>query len=132
MLSPPITAVSGALYRVQFTISTRTAGQVTPYIGAGLVRVESKASGTNLATETSNEGRFFGGDQEKDHRALQFQVQLGQRLRHRPVATPADVVIDIGHKVQTGIVKYHPLLACEERYFPFVVRLVVRPGRRCK
>ena len=34
---------------------------VTPYIGARLVRVESKASGTRLATETSNEGRFFGG-----------------------------------------------------------------------
>ncbi len=33
----------------------------TPYVGAGIVRVESKASGTGLETETFNQGRFFGG-----------------------------------------------------------------------
>lgn len=32
---------------------------VTPYIGAGIVRVESKATG--FETETFNQGRFFGG-----------------------------------------------------------------------
>lgn len=33
----------------------------TPYVGAGIVRVESKASGTGLETETFNQGRYFGG-----------------------------------------------------------------------
>jgi hypothetical protein len=32
---------------------------VTPYVGAGIVRVESKATG--FETVTSNEGRYFGG-----------------------------------------------------------------------
>jgi len=32
---------------------------VTPYIGAGIVRVESKATG--FASETFNQGRYFGG-----------------------------------------------------------------------
>jgi hypothetical protein len=33
----------------------------TPYIGAGIVRVESKVSTAGLSDETFNEGRFFGG-----------------------------------------------------------------------
>jgi hypothetical protein len=32
---------------------------VTPYVGAGIVRIESKATG--FETVTSNEGRYFGG-----------------------------------------------------------------------
>ncbi len=32
---------------------------VTPYVGAGIVRVESKATG--FETETFNQGRYFGG-----------------------------------------------------------------------
>jgi hypothetical protein len=34
---------------------------VTPYAGAGSVRVRSSASGTPLAEERFNQGRFFGG-----------------------------------------------------------------------
>ena len=34
---------------------------VTPYVGAGIVRVESKVSAAGLSGETFNEGRFFGG-----------------------------------------------------------------------
>ena len=34
---------------------------VTPYVGAGIVRVESKVSAAGLSDETFNEGRFFGG-----------------------------------------------------------------------
>lgn len=33
----------------------------TPYVGAGIVRVESKVSGAGLSTETFNQGRYFGG-----------------------------------------------------------------------
>ena len=33
----------------------------TPYIGAGIVRVESSISGTGLSDETFNKGRYFGG-----------------------------------------------------------------------
>lgn len=33
----------------------------TPYAGAGIVRIESNASGTGLAEETFNKGRYFGG-----------------------------------------------------------------------
>lgn len=34
---------------------------VTPYLGAGLVRVHSAAKGTGLAEERFNKGRYFGG-----------------------------------------------------------------------
>jgi hypothetical protein len=34
---------------------------VTPYIGAGIVRVESKVGVAGLADETFNKGRYFGG-----------------------------------------------------------------------
>jgi len=33
----------------------------TPYVGAGIVRIESDASGAGLAEETFNKGRYFGG-----------------------------------------------------------------------
>ncbi|MEO8502139.1 MAG: hypothetical protein ABI565_14560, partial [Vicinamibacteria bacterium] len=33
----------------------------TPYVGAGIVRVESKISAAGLSDETFNEGRYFGG-----------------------------------------------------------------------
>ena len=34
---------------------------LTPYVGAGVVRVQTSASGTGLAKETFNQGRYFGG-----------------------------------------------------------------------
>jgi hypothetical protein len=51
-------AVSTAAFDVM--VSKRLAF-VTPYAGAGTVRIQSRAGGTQLSDETFNRGRVFGG-----------------------------------------------------------------------
>ena len=47
-------------YGVDLMLSKRLA-LATPYIGAGAVRIESKAGASGLADESFSKGRLFGG-----------------------------------------------------------------------